>query len=200
MNLWPVKILWHVIHRRRIRVWRRTRSAVVWDEDNARRGLGKRRLRSRGRGLTRNVPQYAFHRWRLRKVAGRFTGRCSLRLLVRSHSAAIAFFRLFTFAQRFRCASAIACRALALSLRRGLGSEPAGADAFFDDLRVVSLPVLPRRARAWRNRAISSSRAFNMWSFKDVPFSMVGGPRHAKEYQVGRAWGFTWELWQTVSR
>jgi hypothetical protein len=66
MNVWPVKILWHVIHRRRIRVRRRTRSAVVWDEDNARRGLGKRRSRSRGRGLTRKAPQYAFHRWRLR--------------------------------------------------------------------------------------------------------------------------------------
>ena len=45
MNLWPVKILWHVIHRRRIRVRRRTRAAMLWDEDNARRGLGKRRSR-----------------------------------------------------------------------------------------------------------------------------------------------------------
>src|SRR5450432_3385652 len=110
------------------------------------------------------------------------------------------FFWAFTLAQRLRCASAIARRALALSLRRGLGSGIAGADVFFDGLRLVPLPTLPRRARACRNRAISSSRAFNMWSFKGVPFSMEGGSTPCQEYQVGWARCSPGNFGKTASR
>lgn len=101
------------------------------------------------------------------------------------YSAAAAFFWLFTFAQRFRCASAIAFRALALSLRRGLGSEDAEEDVFFDVLRVVA-GTPPRMARAWRKRAISSSMAFNMWSFKGDSFQHGGGRLQAKNNRSRR--------------
>ena len=108
-------------------------------------------------------------------------------------AAAAAFFWLFTFAQRFRCASAMACLALALSLRRGLASEDAEGDALFAVLRVVALLTPPRRARAWRKRAISSSMAFNMmWSFKGDSFRH-GGRTLGQEYQVVPN-RFIWEL------
>jgi hypothetical protein len=156
--------------------------------------------------LTRNAPQSAFHCWK--KVAGHVAGlhlwvvSCDARIVTFYALSCVAadFFWAFTLAQRLRCASAIACRALALSLRRGLGSGIARADAFFDGLRVVPLPALPRRARACRNRAIFSSRAFNMWSVKGVSFQHRGrGPLHAKNNRLGGA-VFTWELWQTASR
>ena len=80
-----------------------------------------------------------------------------------------SFFWLFTFAHRLRCASAIARRALGLRVRRGL--VLAGVLA---DLVGLAWPLPVRIARAWRSFAISSSRAFNIWSFKEVPFVLEG--------------------------
>ena len=130
-----------------------------------------------GRRLDKKSPMYAFEAPYAKKVAdhvacsriGTFYDRYVLpfgcaRAAAAYFSAAgsLGFFWAFTLAQRLRCASAIACRALALSLRRGLGSETAAADDLRAGLRLVPSP---RRPRAWRNRAISSSRAFKIWSF-----------------------------------
>jgi hypothetical protein len=62
--------------------------------------------------------------------------------------------------------------ALALSLRRGPALGAAACAAGFLPAGVL---LFARMARAWRNRAISSSMAFNIWSFKSVPFEVGGG-------------------------
>ena len=46
----------------------------------------------------------------------------------------------------------------------------AGVEVVADFLLGVAWPLSVRTARTWRSFAISSSMAFNIWSFKDVPF------------------------------
>ena len=81
------------------------------------------------------------------------------------------FLWLLTFAHRFRCASAIARRALALRIRRGL---VLAAEVLADLLVGLAWLLWVRIARAWRSRKISSSMAFNIWSFKGDPFVLEG--------------------------
>jgi hypothetical protein len=81
-----------------------------------------------------------------------------------------AFCWLLTLAHRLRCASAIARRAFALRVRRGLVLAAAGVEALADFLVGLAGPFSVRMVRTWRSFAISSSMAFNIWSFKDVPF------------------------------